>query len=62
MHDDDTPKPKSQFLLGEQLDSYSVEDLTETIAMLKAEIERLETAVSEKTRHLNAAESLFSKK
>lgn len=60
--DDGVPKPVSRFELHQNLDSMSVEEIDETIAMLRSEIERLEAARKAKSGHLEAAAALFSKK
>ena len=63
MFDDDTePARKPSYMIGQVLDSMSVEELDHTIQRLKEEIERLERVRSEKSGHLAAAESLFTKK
>ena len=56
------PAKAPGYLIGQPLDTLSVEEIDETIALLTGEIERLGQARSEKTGHLAAAESLFSKK
>lgn len=61
--EDDDPfapaKKPAAHVIGENLDSISVEELAERIALLKAEIARLETAAAAKTDSLKAAESFF---
>lgn len=49
------PQPKN-------LDPMSVEELTDYIANLKAEIARVEEKISSKRAHLNAASGLFKSK
>lgn len=62
MFDDNEPKPKPFFEIGQNLESLSVEELSATMETLKAEIERLEKAMNEKSAHLDAAAALFSQK
>lgn len=59
---DDEPKKRASFILGQNLDDLSVEELEETIMILNKEIERLQTAKEVKAKHLSAAAALFSKK
>ncbi len=58
--DDETPKKKLVFEIGQVLDELSVEELEETMALLESEIRRLKTARDGKSAHLSAAEALFS--
>lgn len=60
--DDDSPKKKVQFEIGQKLDDFSVQELAETIETLKNEIERLTLAKQSKSEHLSAADALFGKK
>lgn len=63
MFDDDAlPAKQPAYMIGQTLDSMSIEEITHTIERLKAEIDRLERALSAKSGHLQAAQSLFSKK
>lgn len=55
----DQPNVARGYMVGEPLDTYSVAELTERIADLKAEIARLEEALSSKQASLQAAASLF---
>lgn len=60
MHDDDErPRRAATHEIGQKLDALSVDELTERVALLKAEIERLETAKTAKQAALNAAGSIF---
>ena len=58
-HDDDAPRRKTTHELGEVLDALSLRDFDERIALLKAEIARLEAAKADKERALDAAGSVF---
>jgi uncharacterized small protein (DUF1192 family) len=51
--------PADQHQIGQGLDSLSVAELTERIAALLAEIERLERARKAKAASLAAADSFF---
>ncbi len=62
-YDEDFFAPKkpapSQHVLGEPLDKLSVDELGERIALLRAEIERLEAVRLTKSASRAAADSLF---
>ncbi|MCG6859310.1 MAG: DUF1192 domain-containing protein [Salaquimonas sp.] len=60
--DDAEPVKTPGYMIGQVLDTMSVEELEHTIQRLKEEIARLEQARDQKSGHLAAAESLFSKK
>jgi uncharacterized small protein (DUF1192 family) len=57
--DDDRPRKKISHEIGQDLSLLSVEDLTERIALLKSEIERLEAAAAKKRASKDAANSFF---
>lgn len=57
--DDDKPKRKIAHEIGQDLALLSVGELAERIALLKAEIERLEVAASSKTASRSAADKFF---
>ena len=57
--DENAPKPKPVFVLGQDVSLMSIADLTEVIASLKDEIIRLEAAISAKQGTRATAESLF---
>lgn len=62
LFDDDRPaRPAadSTHQIGQPLDRLSVEELNARIATLRGEIARLEAAVSAKSAHRDAAESVF---
>lgn len=60
--DEEKPRPRpDQHVIGQDLATLSVEELTFRIEALKAEIERLETARGSKTAQLAAAESFFKR-
>ena len=57
--DDVRPKPKPEIVVGEKLESLSVEELTQRIAALEAEIERVKSELAVKRARVAAAEALF---
>lgn len=58
--DDDLPRPKSKpHEIGQDLTPLSVAELAERIALLQAEIERLEAVKAAKGNVRNAADALF---
>jgi len=59
MFDDDLPKKPKGHEIGMVLDAMSVEELTDRIGMLEAEIGRLKTAIEAKKRSRDAAASVF---
>ena len=54
------PKTKPAHEIGQSLDAVSVSDFDERIAVLKAEIERLEKAREAKAAATTAAAAIFS--
>ncbi len=64
MDDLDLPRPRGDAaskLAAEDLGPYSQDELTERIALLKAEIERVDTHRSKASAHRIAADALFKK-
>ena len=59
IEDDDRPKKKISHEIGQDLSLLSVEELTGRIALLKAEITRLEEAASKKRASKDAANTFF---
>jgi uncharacterized small protein (DUF1192 family) len=57
--DDDRPKKKITHEIGQDLYLLSVEDLTERIALLTAEIARLQEAATKKRASKDAASAFF---
>ena len=57
--DDEPVKKPRQHEIGQDLSLLSIDELNERIGQLKAEIERLEAAVSAKGSTKSAAEALF---
>ncbi len=57
--DDDKPRKKTSHEIGQDLSLLSVEDLTERIALMNAEIERLQQAAARKRASKDAANSFF---
>ena len=59
--DDEAPRPRPKFEIGQPLDLLSVGEIDETIATLRGEIARLEAARSAKAAASAAAEAFFRK-
>jgi uncharacterized small protein (DUF1192 family) len=59
IEDDDKPRKKVTHEIGQDLSLLSVEDLTERIALLGSEIERLQTAAAKKRASREAADRFF---
>jgi uncharacterized small protein (DUF1192 family) len=59
IEDEDRPRKKISHEIGQDLSLLSVEELTERIALLQAEIERLEAASAKKRASKDAASSFF---
>jgi uncharacterized small protein (DUF1192 family) len=57
--DDDKPRRKITHDIGQDLSLLSVEELTERIALMNAEIERLRAAMTKKRASKDAANSFF---
>jgi len=57
--DDDLPKKRASAAPGEILADLSIEELRARIALYREEIQRLETEIAAKEKHLRAAESFF---
>ena len=57
--DDDRPKKKITHEIGQDLSLLSVEELTERIALMNSEIERLQVAMTKKRASKDAANSFF---
>jgi uncharacterized small protein (DUF1192 family) len=59
IEDEDRPRKKITHEIGQDLSLLSVEELTERIALLNAEIERLQAAQAKKRASRDAANSVF---
>jgi uncharacterized small protein (DUF1192 family) len=59
IEDDDRPRKKVTHEIGQDLSLLSVEELSERIALLTSEIERLQTAAVKKRASRDAANSIF---
>ena len=59
IEDDDKPKRKISHEIGQELSLLSVAELTERVALLSAEIERLQAAVAKKRASMDVANSVF---
>jgi uncharacterized small protein (DUF1192 family) len=58
---DELPKPKFVHVLGEVLDTISVDELKLRVEALKAEINRLESEIQRKAASKNAADAFFKR-
>jgi uncharacterized small protein (DUF1192 family) len=59
IEDEDRPRKKISHEIGQDLSLLSVEELAERIALLTAEIERLQQAAAKKRASKDAASSFF---
>ena len=59
IEEDDRPRKKISHEIGQDLSLLSVEELTERIAFLNAEIDRLKEAMGKKRASKDAANSFF---
>jgi uncharacterized small protein (DUF1192 family) len=57
--DEDKPRRAPAHAIGQALDALSVHDFDERIALLRAEIDRLEVAKRQKQAALDVAASVF---
>ena len=65
MDEDDRPRPRGDAasrLAGEDLSPYSIAELADRIALLEAEIARVESHRLKASAHRNAADALFGRK
>jgi uncharacterized small protein (DUF1192 family) len=56
---DDLPKPKHEHVLGEKLDSISVDELCLRVAALEREITRIQAEIGKKQASRDAAAAFF---
>lgn len=59
--DDDRPKPSVSHAIGQPLETLSLDDLDHRIALLRAEIERIEAVRTQKRAALGAADAVFKR-
>lgn len=59
--DDDRPKKKIAYEIGQDLTLLSVKELTERIALLRDEIVRLEADITKKQASRSAADQFFKR-
>jgi len=59
--DEEAPKKKSAHELGEDLSRLSLDELEARVAMLKAEIERIEAVAAAKRASATAAQGFFKR-
>jgi uncharacterized small protein (DUF1192 family) len=57
--EDDRPRKKVSHEIGQDLSLLSVEELTDRIALMTLEIERLQAAMNKKRASKDAADSFF---
>lgn len=57
--DDDAPKKPKAHEVGMPIDAMSVEELTDRIGLLEAEIARLRAAIAFRQKHKSDAASVF---
>lgn len=59
---DDLPrKPKTDMVIGQNLDAISIAELEQRIILLDSEIARIRAEISKKQQSRNAADAFFSK-
>jgi uncharacterized small protein (DUF1192 family) len=61
MDDDERPRKKISHEIGQELSLLSVEELSERIALLASEIERLKEAAARKRASKDAADNFFKR-
>jgi len=61
IEDDDRPRKKVSHEIGQDLSLLSLEELTERIALLTAEISRLQEAAARKRASKDAADGFFKR-
>ncbi|PDT75063.1 DUF1192 domain-containing protein [Bradyrhizobium sp. C9] len=59
IEDEDRPRKKIAHEIGQDLSLLSVEELTERIALLNAEVDRLKEAMTKKRASKDAANAFF---
>lgn len=59
--DEDAPKKKRKHEVGEELSTLSLDELAERIALLEAEIARIEAAIAGKKASAAVADSFFKR-
>jgi uncharacterized small protein (DUF1192 family) len=59
IEDDDKPRKKVTHEIGQDLSLLSVEELTERVALLASEIDRLQAAATKKRASKEAADNFF---
>ena len=61
LFDEEPPKRKSALVVGEELATFSIDELEERIAILGAEITRINEAIATKRASLGVADSFFKR-
>jgi uncharacterized small protein (DUF1192 family) len=62
IQDEDSKKPKTEHQIGCDLSAISADELRQRIALLQAEITRIESEIGRKEASRKAADSLFGGK
>lgn len=62
MFEEEMPRSKIAFVIGQKLDELSIAEFDEAIQIMRNEVIRLEHAREKKAGHLSAAAGLFAKK
>lgn len=60
-YDEDEPRKPVAWAVGEDLSRLSIDELSERIEALKAEIDRIEAAITAKRASMGAADSFFKR-
>ncbi len=59
--EDNEPKKKRPYEIGQDLSDLSIDDINEVIGQLQAEIERLQSDAKQKNASKSAADALFNR-
>jgi uncharacterized small protein (DUF1192 family) len=59
MDPDDLPKPKHEHVVGENLETVSLDELSARVNLLKREIARIEAEIARKQMSKSAADAFF---
>lgn len=61
LFDEEPKKPAPGVVVGEDLATFSLDELEERIALLKAEIDRIEAVIAAKRESIGVADSFFKR-
>lgn len=59
MDEEERAKRVASYVIGQETAEMSIEEIEETVGALRNEITRLENMITEKSKHMQAAASLF---